>query len=466
MGQRVGAGGEAGQRASKRALAGWALVDWAQQPFYALILTFLFAPYFTTVVAGNPVDGQAYWGYAAAIAGICIAIVSPVLGAVADRQGRRKPWVAASTLTLGVSMTALWWAVPGASSSTIFWILVAFIIAQTAAELTSVFANAIMPTLVPRHELGRLSGIGWAMGFAGGLVALIVVAGLLVPNPATGNTLLGLTPIFVLDVATREGDRLVGPFAALWLAVFILPFFLFVPDRPLRTAENVRGNPFGELWATIRSLPEHRDMLKFLIARAIYADGLSAIFVFGGIYGSTIFDWQPFERGLFGIILTVAGVVGAVAGGFLDDRLGSKRVLLVSLVLLLIAALGVLSVNAKEVLFAVPVAEKNAGVAPFSSVGERVFLAFGILIALVAAPLGASSRTLLARLAPPAQMTQYFGLFAFSGKATAFAAPLLVALATNLSGSQRFGMATILLFIVAGFILLMMVREHRPSVAG
>jgi UMF1 family MFS transporter len=449
------------QRAPRRALAGWTLVEWAQQPFYALILTFLFAPYFTTAVASDPVHGQALWGYAAAIAGICIAIVSPVLGAVADSRGRRKPWVALAAAILAVCMTSLWWATPGAGAWTIFWILVAFIIAQTASELISVFANSIMPSLVPRSELGRLSGIGWAMGFTGGLVALVIMAGFLVPNPATGNTLLGLAPLFPLDLESRQGDRLVGPFSAIWLIIFIIPFFLFVPDPKIRRT-GIGANPLAELWQTVKSLPSNRDMLLFLVARAVYTDGLTAIFVFGGIYGTSVFDWQPFERGMFGIILTVAGVLGAVAGGFLDDRLGSKRVLLGSLVILLVAALGVLSVSSGHVLFWLPVEAKVAGNEPFASTGERVFLCFGMLIAVVAAPLGASSRALLARLAPPEQMTQYFGLFAFSGKATAFAAPLLVALATNATSSQRLGMATILLFIVAGFLLLLPVRAtHR-----
>lgn len=448
-------------RAPKRALLGWVLVEWAQQPFYALIVTFLFAPYFTTAVVADPVEGQALWGYAAAVAGLCIAFTSPILGALADGGGRRKPWVAASVLTLALAMTALWWATPGASPWTIFCILAAFVVAQTAAELTSVVANAIMPSLVPKSELGRLSGIGWATGFAGGLVALVIMAGFLVPNPATGSTLLGLSPLLPLDTATREGDRLVGPFSALWLIIFILPFFLFVPDR--RSPAHHSQAPLADLWQTLKSLPSDRDMLIFLLARSIYADGLTAIFVFGGIYGATIFAWAPFERGMFGIILTIAGVIGAVAGGFVDDKLGSKRVLLGSLVVLFVAAAGVLSVSTDHVLFTVPVEPKQANAAPFSSTGEQIFLVFGILIAIVAAPLGASSRALVARVAPPERMTQYFGLFAFSGKATAFAAPLLVAVATNLSGSQRMGMATILLFVIVGFILLLPVRETRSS---
>lgn len=447
-----------------RALVGWVLVDWALQPYYTLILTFLFAPYFTSAVVGDAVRGQALWGYAAAITGILIAIGSPVLGAMADEVGRRKPWVAVFAIMLAAGLASLWWATPGASNATVLLILVAFIAATIAAEFATVFTNAIMPTLVPAAQLGRLSGAGWAAGYVGGLLSLAVMAGLLVTNPATGRTLLGLEPLLSLDIVQREGDRMVGPFAAVWVLVFLLPFFLFVPDRPTMALRSDRGSALAHLWETLRELPRQRDMFYFLIARALYSDGLSAIFVFGGIYGTAVFGWQAFERGLFGIALITIGTAGAVMGGALDDRFGAKRVVIGALVLLMIGAIGILSVTAGHVLFTLPVEEKLPGSQPFSSTGELVFLAFACLIAIAAAPNQAASRTLLARLAPPERMTQFFGLFAFSGKVTAFLAPLTIAAVTSLTGSQRAGMSMILVFLLAGLVLLLPVRERRlPS---
>jgi UMF1 family MFS transporter len=454
------------RNAPVRALVGWVLVDWALQPFYTLILTFLFAPYFTTAVVADPAAGQAMWGYAAACAGIFIAVGSPLLGAMADGGGRRKPWVALLALVLAGGMGTLWWAKPGADTTTIIGILAAFVLATAAAEFIAVFTNAMMPTLVTREQLGRLSGIGWAVGYAGGLVSLAIMAGLLVTNPATGKTLLGLEPLLRLDVVAREGDRLVGLFAAAWMLVFLLPFFLFVPDRRTSKPPGAVRAPLAELWATLKALPGQRDMLLFLIARALYTDGLSAIFVFGGIYGTAVFGWEAFERGLFGIILTVVGVIGAVIGGFLDDRLGAKKVIIGALVLLIVGAVGILSVSATHVLFTAPIAAKAAGSQPFSSTGELVLLAFAMLVAIVSAPNQSASRSLLARLAPPDKITQFFGLFAFSGKVTAFLAPLLVALVTTATGSQRIGMAAILVFLVAGIILMLPVREPRASAAA
>jgi UMF1 family MFS transporter len=450
--------------APKRALVSWVLFDWAAQPFYTLVLTFLFAPYFANVVASSPAHGQSMWGDAAAVAGILIAIGSPFLGALADGRGRRKPWIGLFAVIFVAALAALWLAKPAADTLTVLVVLAAFVIATVSAEFITVFTNAIMPGLVPASQLGRLSGTGWAVGYAGGLVSLVVMAGLIVADPVSGKTILGLDPLLALDASTREGDRLVGPFAAAWFLLFIIPFFLFVPDaRKAGASAAPTGRPAtAELWDTIRSLPQNPTMLLFLLARMIYADGLAAIFTFGGIYGAYVFGWSALELGIFGIVLTLTGVFGALIGGVLDDRLGSKTVIICSLLLGIVGAVGILSVDKTHILYTTEVTEKIAGSKPFSSAGEQAFLAFAVLVGIVAAPIQAASRALLARLAPPDKMTQYFGLFAFSGKVTAFMAPLLVARVTDWTGDQRLGMASILAFLVVGMLLLIPVRAPRP----
>jgi MFS transporter, UMF1 family len=215
------------------------------------------------------------------------------------------------------------------------------------------------------------------------------------------------------------------------------------------------------LWDTLKSLPSNPSILFFLVARMIYSDGLSAIFTFGGIYGATVFNWGALELGIFGIVLTLTGALGALAGGFLDDRFGSKSIIMGALIALMIGALGILSVDATHVFYSHTVAAKVAGSKPFSSQGEQVFLAFAVLVGVVSAPVQAASRSLLARLAPPDKITQYFGLFAFSGKATAFLAPLVVAAVTHASGSQRIGMASIVLFLMVGVLLMLPVKSTR-----
>jgi MFS transporter, UMF1 family len=448
--------------APPRALVSWALFDWSAQPFYTLINTFLFAPYFATAVMGDAAQGQKYWGYAAAIAGVFIALGSPFLGALADGRGRRKPWVAVLTVIFAAAMSCLWFAVPGASGGTIMFVLVAFVIAAVASEYSQVFTNAMMPSLVPPSQLGRLSGAGWAAGYFGGLVSLILMVGLIVAVPETGKTLLGFDPLIKLDAESRQYDRLVGPFAALWFLLFVIPFFLFVPDKPsLPQPGQETRSASSELWDTLKSLPGQPSILLFLIARMLYSDGLSAIFSFGGIYGAFVFGWGPLELGIFGIVLTLTGALGALAGGYLDDWLGSKTVIIGALALLMVGAIGILSVDKTHVLFTQSVAAKIVGSKPFSSAGEQVFLAFAILVGVVSAPVQAASRSLLAHLAPPDKITQYFGLFAFSGKATAFLAPFIVASVTAATGDQRYGMASILAFLIAGIVLMLPVKTTR-----
>jgi UMF1 family MFS transporter len=289
-------------------------------------------------------------------------------------------------------------------------------------------------------------------------VSLVLIAGLIVASPETGRTLLGLEPLLPLDTEARTGDRLVGPLAAVWFLVFMIPFFLFVPDVSQPRAHDGRSAT-AELWDTVRSLPGHPDLLLFLAARMIFTDGLTAIFTFGGIYGAAVFGWGALPLGIFGIVLTLVGAIGALIGGILDDRFSAKAVILAALMILIIGAFGILSVDKTHVLYVLEVPQKVPGSAPFSSIGEQVFLGFATLVGLVSAPAQASSRSLLARLAPPEKITQFFGLFAFSGKVTAFLAPFMVATVTAATGSQRLGMSVIVLFLLAGAALMLPVRS-------
>ena len=464
-------------RASTAARISWMMFDWSAQPYYTLVQTFLFAPYFANAVVQNDICGkmmaeggekaacgQSLWGYAAAIAGLLIAFGSPFLGAVADGRGRRKPWIAALSVLFVAGLSTLWLAKPAAGAPTIWIVLAGFIAATLAAELMNVFSNAIMTGLVPKAELGRLSGTGWAVGYFGGLLSLAVVAGFLVAMPGQETTMFGLAPLLHLDQSQHEGDRLSGPFSAVWYLIFIIPFFLFVPDRKLAVARAASSpSATSELWDTIKNLPQHPSLLIFLIARMIYTDGLTAIFTFGGIYGASVFNWGPAELGIFGIVLTLVGAFGALLGGRLDDKLGSKTVIIAALLILIIGALGILSVDKTHVLFQTLVPAKIEGSKPFSSTGEQVFLAFALIVGLVAAPAQAASRSLLARLAPADKITQFFGLFAFSGKVTAFFAPFLVAIVTQISGSQRIGMAAILAFLLTGAVMMLFVKPNSET---
>ena len=218
------------RKASRPAILGWLLFDWACQPFFTLVTTFVFAPYFASALAPDPVTGQSLWGYATAAAGLVLAVLSPVLGSIADATGPKKPWIAdlrPRAVRLRPSRSGS--RRPGRRMPSPI-ALVGFAFGTVAVEVAAVFNNAMIPHLVPPERYGRLSGTGWAIGYCGGLVSLVIVLGFLAADPVSMKTVFGLDPLFGLDPAMREGDRITGPFSALWFLLFVLPLFLFTPD--------------------------------------------------------------------------------------------------------------------------------------------------------------------------------------------------------------------------------------------
>jgi UMF1 family MFS transporter len=442
----------------RAAVVSWIFFDWAAQPYFTLITTFVFAPYFATSIAPNPATGQSLWGFAMAAAGLAIALMSPVLGAIADASGRRKPWIAGFGALLVVASCTLWIGKPG-DPSIIPQLLIAVALASVGAEFATLFNNAMMPTLVPPERIGRLSGTGWATGYVGGIVSLIIVLGFLAANPQTGRTLLGLTPLFGLDPVSHQGDRIVGPLTGLWFILFVTPLFLFTPDYPAkRPVRAALREGLSELGQSIRSLPQQRSLAAFLLANMIYTDGLVSLFAFGGIYAAGTFGWHTIQIGTFGIMLAIAGAFGAWFGGKLDDRIGPKRVIAGSMLVLLLSVAAILLVD-KDSVFFIQVASPRADAPLFSSTAERAYLVLGCLIGAAGGPLQAASRTLLIRLAPRDRIAQYFGLFALTGKVTSFIGPLLIGTITAVTASQKAGMAVLVVFFVAGLGLLMRVRE-------
>lgn len=448
--------------APRLAVISWIFFDWAAQPYFTLITTFVFAPYFATHVAQDPASGQALWGFATAAAGIAIALLSPVLGAIADATGRRKPWIAAFGALLVLGSCLMWIGRPHVPEL-ITPLLIAYVIATIGVEFATVFNNAMMPSLVPPERIGRLSGTGWATGYVGGIVSLIIVLGFLAASPESGRTLFGLKPLFGLDPVAHEGDRMSGPLTGIWFIVFVLPMFLFTPDHPARHRLGAAFRAgIDELKETLRSLPRQRAIALFLLANMIYTDGLVSLYAFGGIYAAGTFGWNTIQLGTFGIILAIAGTFGGWIGGRLDDALGPKRVIAGSMTLLLVAIIAILLVNTDSILF-IPVTPPVPGGPLFASSPERAYLLLGCIIGACGAPLQAASRSLLIRMAPGDRIGQYFGLFALTGKVTSFVGPLLIGIVTAATASQKAGMAVLVLFFVVGLVLLAQVQPPRHA---
>jgi len=436
---------------NSRRIWGWWWFDWANQPYNTLLLTFIFAPYFAASVAPDPVTGQAMWGWMNFAAGMLIAVFAPILGAIADNTGPKRPWIWFWSALYVAGAWALWWAVPGADQATIIWVLIAFGIGMVGLEYGIIFTNAILPTLGDRNEIGRISGSGWAFGYVGGLAALVVMLVLLAENDQ-GVTLIGIEPLFGLDAAAREGTRSVGPVTALWYAVFVIPFFLWVkePSVPAVRLKTAVSQGLSDLGRTLKRLPKHSSLFSYLLSSTFYRDGLNGIYAFGGIYAAGVLGWSIVQIGVFGILAATIGAIGCWIGGRADRRFGPKPVIVVCILTLIVVCCIIVSTDRTMVLF-MPVA---AG----SGLPDVVFYICGGLIGAAGGAVQASSRTMMVRQANPERMTEAFGLYALSGKALSFMAPGMIALATTLSGSQRLGVSPLILLFAVGLVLLLWVR--------
>ncbi|MGL4488841.1 MAG: MFS transporter [Rhizobiaceae bacterium] len=437
-----------------KGIYGWMMFDWAAQPFFTVVTTFIFGPYFVAHFAGDPVQGQALWGYAAALSGLIIAVLSPVLGSIADQTGPRKPWIAFFATLQVIGCFALWYAFPGSNP---YVPLAFFILATISAEFSIVFNDSMMPRLVSKEQIGRVSNIAWALGYLGGLIALIFVLATMAASSETGKTIVGLSPIFGLDPATYEGDRATGPLAAIWYLIFILPMFLFTPESPedkrKRLGEAVHLG-IAELKQTLNEVRERVGLLRFLIARMIYQDGVNGLIVLGGTFAAALFGWKITEIGLFGIILAVAAIIGNITASFIDTNLGSKRVVIIALFLLIAATIGIVSTGPTYTLFGLLTFSEAGSGRLFDTAAEKVYICYGLLIGVALGPVQASSRSYMARSVSSKDAGRYFGLYALCGRATSFLAPLTVATVTMLSGSSRIGMATLMIFFIVGLAIL------------
>ncbi|SIQ85268.1 MFS transporter, UMF1 family [Rhizobium sp. RU20A] len=448
-----------GARTSRLAIGGWMLFDWAAQPLFTVITTFIFGPYLVSRLTEDHAAGQAAWSYTLTISGIIIALLSPVLGSIADATGRRKPWIGGFAIIQILSLAALWFAVPGSS---LVFALTMIVLASVAAEFSIVFNDSMMPRLVPPQEAGRISNIAWGLGYLGGMIVLIAVVALLAGNPETGKTALGIEPLFGLDPATGDDARVTGPISALWYLVFILPMFLFTPDQarglPIRAAVT---SGMSELKSTFRELKARPGILRFLVARMVYQDGVNGLLALGGTFAAGMFAWQTLELGIYGIILNVVAIGGCLYASRLDTRLGSKTVVMASLFCLLIATIGIVSTGPGFTLFGlIPLPTADSG-GLFGTAAEKAYILYGLLVGVAFGPVQASARSYLARSIAPEEAGRYFGIYALTGRATSFAAPLSVALVTSATGSARAGMAMLVIFLAVGF--LAMIRTPYPA---
>ena len=429
----------------------WAVFDAGRGPYSILINTFVFSAYFTTVVFADPVQGQAVWSYLSAIGAFLVAIGAPILGAVADAGGRRKPWLLGCVILGAPCMAALWYATPAIPPG-FSWVFLAPIGATLAFEYSAIFCNAMLPNVAPPARIGWLSGLGWALANFVGIALFLFFLLAWSRNPH---------PLFGVDVAAHEPERLVGLMAGLCLAVLSIPLFLFTPDSPgtSRTLSRMVSEGLRNLGRTLSRLGQYRNVMIFIVARMIFNEGFILMILFTGVFAAGILHWTPEMLIIQGLCNSVLATLGGLLAGWLDTRIGSRRAVMVFVAGCLVANVILCSLTPHSVLFTEVAPASGAAHGMFASLPDKWFFATQMCVALLVTGGLVTSRTLMARLSPPAMLNEFFGIYAMSGTASSFVGPLAVGVLTSLFSSQRVGVAVGCVFLLGGLLVMTRVRE-------
>ncbi|MEO0342715.1 MAG: MFS transporter [Pseudomonadota bacterium] len=444
----------------KQRIWGWMAFDWATQPFYTLGLTFVFGPYFAAVSLeyfqgiiaddrGAKAASQSLWFWGQTVAGLLIAFTAPLIGAYADSTGKRMRWIVGFSIIYAIGTACLWYTLPDAS--TLFLMLIVFNIAFIAAEFALIFTNAILPSLGSKKEVGRISGNGAALGYWGGVVALFMMLLLFAENES-GKTLLGIDPLFGLDASAREGTRSVGPFITIWFAVFMIPFFFWVREDEEPNRSGGFSQAISDLKRSLAGAWERKSLLNFLLSSMFYRDALNALYSAGGVFATLVLGWSIIQIGVFGIVGAITAAVATQIGGIFDSKLGPKPVIRICCYLLILVCTIIVGMS-RESFFGLPIPEG-------SPIPDAVFYVCGSIIGGAGGALYAASRSMMVRHTDPARPTEAFGLFALSGKATSFLAPMTIAIFTMVTGSAQLGYLPVILLFIAGLYLLKFVLSE------
>lgn len=434
----------------RKRIWGWFFFDWASQPYNTLLITFIFAPYIKELL-GDGTAAQSAWGFGIGAAGFVIAILAPILGAMADTSGNRLRWIWLFSVLYVVGAFGLWWAAPGHFNLTLTLLL--FAIGMIGMEFSTIFTNSMLPDLGTEEEIGRISGNGWAFGYVGGLFALVIMLVFFAESATTGKTFVGLSPALGLDPAAREGTRFVGPLTAIWYAVFMIPFFLWVRDpKPAKPPKGAVSKALKEVGKTLKNLPKTPSLFAYLASSMFYRDALNGMYVFGGIYAAGVLGWSVVDTGIFGILAIISGAIFAWLGGRADEKFGPKPVITICILVLAFVAVSIVFV-ARDSVYGIPVG-------PESRLPDITFYILGALIGAAGGVIQSASRTMMVRQANPEKMTEAFGLYALAGKATSFIAPLSIGVMTAVTQSQQLGVTPLIVLFLIGLILLRWVKPE------
>ncbi len=457
-GARAGDGRQAGLKMDRSGL-GWALYEGGRTPYVTVCGVYVFAPYVATVLIGKPVEGMAQIADLNKWAGLCAALLAPVLGAAADRAGGRKGPLGVLTGLMIACMAGLWLVEPGAPGAAL-WFPLLFAIGAMF-PLTEALHNAMLPGAAPASQTAKISGLAYFYANAATVLILIFVLWFFAfPGQLNWPGVPG-APLFGLSTQAHEPSRVVGIICAMWFAVWALPFFLFTHDqeRGLDWVSAAKAG-LGGVAKTLRKVRDLGDVGRFLVARMIYTDGKTAMIVLGGVYAAVTMGWGMIEMTIYGIALSIAAALGGVVSGALDDQLGPKRAIQLEVGMVLLGLIAMVSIDRQTAFFVVPMSQAPIWGAPFfKTAPELLFVAVVCVIAVFITAAYASSRTLMVRLSPPQMVGELFGLYALAGTATAWIGPMLVAFVTRAADSQRIGFGALGLLLIIGLVILAPIRD-------
>lgn len=455
MSKRQGPNQYAGIR-SKKALA-WMFFDWATMPFFVLIMIFVFGPYFTQHVAQDPVTGQAIWGWTLGTASIVVAILAPFVGAIADASGRRKPMLLFFSALLVMGAALLFFARAGQASS-IPLTLAAFIVALVGVRLATVLNNSQISQVAQGRGVGRVSGLGMALGSFGGLIIIGFALLFLIIDPQTGLTLAGYNPILGSEPDAHLGERMTGPIAAIWYLVFALPLFLIFKDpKPTPQMGVAKAMKLGlqRLREMLASLSERKSFSALLISVMFYRDGISAMYAFGGIYAAGVLGLSAIDVGIFGILAVAFGSMGGLVAAYLSHMFTAKSLVRTCCLVLLLACVTIASTTQNSFLFVFQIEQ--------SWVPSMIFYMLGAVGGASSNIVQAASRTLIVEQVEPSEITRAFGLYAVASRATSFVGPLSIGWATHIWGNQQIGILPVIILIGIGVIGLSWVKPKGAT---
>ena len=452
-----------GRSGSVRPRGAWALYQGARDPYVILITIYVFAPYFATVVVGDPVRGQAVTAMAAKYGGWAVMLIAPLLGAIVDRTGRRKPALLLVTWLMIPCAAMLWTVTPDGGPLGIGGVVALFTAVTLLFALSETLHNALLLPAAGAYKAGAASGLALAFGnFVSVFLLSFVLWGFALPGHVPWGWVPS-APLFGLGTGLHQQDRIVGPIVAVTMALLSLPLFLRVPDvaaTGMRLGAAIKAG-VGDLLRLIREARGHANALTYIGARMVFTDGLTGILVFSGVYAAGRMGWGTLELLAYGVLLSCFAVIGGLMAGWLDGRVGPKLALQIELVLIIVSQVISLGIGRDELFYQPWDAAAHAPLwhgPMFTTVPEVALIATGFLAALAITACYASSRTMLTRVVPPERIGAFFGIYSLAGLATSWLALMLVQYTTLSTGSQRLGLVPISVLLLIGLLLIGLVR--------